>query len=437
MSLLTTPHVKTTPLTQTINLHTHRTDRVASIILGGGEGVRLFPLTLSRCKPAIPVGGRYRLIDFSISNSLNSGYQKIFILTQFLSSSLHQHIFRTYQFDPFSGGFIELLPAEQKPHKKTWYQGTADAVRQSLECFIETPVDYFLILSGDQLYNMDFRPMLQFAHENDADLVVASHPVNAKDASRMGILKVDQDFQIKDFCEKPKTQEELDPFYLPNAEGKHYLGSMGIYLFKREVLFDLLLADSREDFGKHLIPTKVKEGGVYTYIHHGYWEDIGTIGSFYEANIALTQVNPHFNCYDETYPIYTSRSYLPGAKISNSQINQSIICEGSIVEASSISNTILGPRSVIKKGAIIRDSYVMGNEFYTPPVQIKNRPSTLSIGKDCVIEHAIIDKYVNIGDGVQLINKDRLTTYDGEHVFIRDGVIIVPRGADLPDGFII
>ncbi|MBS4169013.1 glucose-1-phosphate adenylyltransferase [Parachlamydia sp. AcF125] len=437
MSLLTIPNEKMLSQTQLTNLHVPRTERVASIILGGGEGVRLFPLTLSRCKPAIPVGGRYRLIDFSISNSLNSGYQKIFILTQFLSSSLHQHIFRTYQFDPFSGGFIELLPAEQKPHKKTWYQGTADAVRQSLECFLETPVDYFLILSGDQLYNMDFRPMLQFARHNDADLVVASLPVNAKDASRMGILKVNEACQIIDFCEKPKTEEDLSPFYLPHEEGKNYLGSMGIYLFKREVLFDLLHADPREDFGKHLIPTKVKEGGAFTYLYHGYWEDIGTIGSFYEANIALTRPYPPFNYYDEGYPIYTSRSYLPGAKILKSQIDQSIICEGSIVEASTVTHSILGPRSVIKKGTTIRNSYVMGNEFYAPPVQIKNRPSKLSIGKDCVIERAIIDKYVNIGDGVQLINKNRLTTFDGEHVFIRDGVIIVPRGANLPDGFII
>lgn len=415
--------------------HIKKQDSVASIILGGGEGVRLFPLTLARCKPAIPVGGRYRLVDFPIANSLNSGYQKIFVLTQFLSSSLHQHIFRTYQFDTFSGGYIELLPAEQKPQKKMWFQGTADAVRQSIECFIETPVEYFLILSGDQLYQMDFRYMYQFAKETDADLVVASIPVSAKEASRMGIMKIEGSGRIVDFCEKPQTLEEMESFYVPEETGKNYLGSMGIYLFKREALFDLLKSDLREDFGKHLIPTQVKKGGVYAYVHNDYWEDIGTIGSFYEANIALTQPDPLFNCYNENYPIFSSQSHLPGAKISNALVDQSIICEGSIVEGSEIKNSILGPRSVVKGGTIIHRSYIMGNEFYTPPVQVKERPSTVGIGEDCVIQNAIIDKYVKIGNRVKLTNKNRLTTYDGQHVYIRDGVIIVPRGADIPDGF--
>jgi len=410
-------------------------DRVASIILGGGEGLRLFPLTLARCKPAIPIGGCYRLIDFSISNSLNSGYQKIFVLTQFLSSSLHQHIFKTYQFDSFSGGYIELLPAEQKPQKKTWFQGTADAVRQSLDFFTETPVDYFLILSGDQLYQMDFRRLLYFAKQTDADLVVASLPIPAKDTSRMGVLKVNSDLCVTDFIEKPQTEAELSPFYFPNASGKNYLASMGIYLFKRKALFDLLMADPREDFGKHLIPSQVKLGGVYAYPHDSYWEDVGTIGSFYEANIGLTEKNPKFNCYDEQSPIYCSQSHLPGAKINHALVNQSIICEGSLVEGCEVDRSILGPRAIVKSGTIIRESYIMGNEFYTPPVQVKNRPASVGIGKDCLIQRAIIDKYVKIGDGVQLINKNQLTTYDGEQVYIRDGIIVVPRGASLPDGF--
>lgn len=436
MSLLTEPlHQNAQTKLESFFYNKLKEDRVASIILGGGEGLRLFPLTLARCKPAIPIGGCYRLIDFSISNSLNSGYQQIFVLTQFLSSSLHQHIFKTYQFDSFSGGYIELLPAEQKPQKKTWFQGTADAVRQSIDFFTEAPVDYFLILSGDQLYQMDFRRLLYFAKQTDADLVVASLPITEKDASRMGVLKVNDEQRVTDFTEKPQTSAELSPFYFPNASGKNYLASMGIYLFKRQALFDLLMADPREDFGKHLIPSQVELGGVYAYQHEGYWEDVGTIGSFYEANIGLTENNPKFNCYDEKFPIFSSQSHLPGAKIKHALLNQSILCEGSLVEGCEVDRSILGPRSVVKNGTIIRESYIMGNEFYTPPVQVKGRPSSVGIGEDCVIQRAIIDKYVKIGRGVQLINKNQLTTYDGEHVFIRDGIIIVPRGASLPDGF--
>ncbi|MCE5319208.1 MAG: glucose-1-phosphate adenylyltransferase, partial [Parachlamydia sp.] len=285
--------------------------RVAAIILGGGQGTRLYPLTQSRCKPAISFGGRYRLIDVPISNSINSGCHKLFIITQFLSSSLHQHIFNTYRHDIFSSGFLELLPAEEKPSQKEWFQGTADAVRQNLDYFIETPVDYFLILSGDQLYNMDYQEMIRFARATDADVVVASLPINSSDAKRMGVLKIDTSSRITEFVEKPQEESILQKMRQPvdgmTTPEKPFLGSMGIYVFKREALIQFLETDARADFGKHLIPSAVSQGRAAAYIYQGYWEDIGTIGSFYEANMALTKTEPDFNIYDENWPVYSNR----------------------------------------------------------------------------------------------------------------------------------
>lgn len=411
-------------------------NRVAAIILGGGKGERLFPLTQSRCKPAICFGGRYRLIDIPISNSVNSGCHKIFIITQFLSSSLHQHIFNTYRHDIFSSGFLELLPAEQKPSKHGWFQGTADAVRQNIDYFIETPVDYILILSGDQLYNMNFQKMVSFAKKTDADLVIATTRVSQHDACRMGIFQVDSEQNITNFHEKPNTPEVLANLRVMD-DPLAYLGSMGIYLFKRTALLQLLQDDSREDFGKHLIPTKVAEGGVKAYFHDGYWEDIGTIASFYGANMALTKQIPEFNSYNESSPILCNRSCLPGPKILSAQINHSILSEGCIIDAKEISHSILGPRTVIKKGCIIHDSYLMGNEFYTPPIKTNRLPDHLYIDENCVIRKAILDKHVHLGRGVKLLNINNLDYFDGDRVFIRDGVIVVPRGTSLPDNFTI
>jgi glucose-1-phosphate adenylyltransferase len=420
--------------------------RVAAIILGGGAGTRLFPLTLTRCKPAISFGGRYRLIDVPISNSINSGCHKIFVITQFLSSSLHQHIFRTYRHDIFNSGFLELLSAEQKPSRRGWFEGTADAVRQNIEYFLEIPVDYFLILSGDQLYTMDYREMVDFAKETDADAVVATLPVSKKDCSRMGIMKIDRNQMITDFIEKPQDDKVIESMRIDPATRagiancnpeNNYLASMGIYLFKREVLLNLLAEDPREDFGKHLLPTIISKGKVGAYVFNGYWEDIGTIDSFYHANIALTAATPQFDCYDEAYPIYATRHNLPGPKVFNAQVTNSILCEGSIVDAAEISRTILGPRTIVKEKTIIRDSYVMGNDYFTPPIETDRLPQQLHIGRNCLIRKAIIDKNACIGDNVQLTNEHDLTHYDGQHVSIRDGVIIVPRGATVPDGFIL
>ena len=420
--------------------------QVASIILGGGEGTRLYPLTLTRCKPAINFGGKYRLIDVPISNSIHADCHQIFVLTQFLSSSLHHHIFQTYMHGGRASGLIEILTAEQKPAHKSWYQGTADAVRQNIDYLLESPVEYFLILSGDQLYNINFREMVQFAKSVEADVVVAALPVNRQQAKRMGILQVDENGIINNFHEKPDNLQLLDELRSPEnllskigvspASGRDYLGSMGIYLFKRNILADLLKRDSREDFGQHLIPSQVKSGRVAAYLYEGYWEDIGTIESFYEANMALTAPQPLFNFHNERYPIFTNRYDLPPAKFSNTHIKRTILCEGAVVEAEEITHSIVGTRSVIDKGVIIRDSYLMGNDYYTSPVRDHHRlPNTPHIGENSVISRAIIDKNVHIGKGVELINKKHVRHYDGHDVFIRDGIIIVPRGATIADGF--
>lgn len=421
---------------------------VASIILGGGEGTRLYPLTLTRCKPAINFGGKYRLIDVPISNSIHANCHKIFVLTQFLSSSLHHHIFQTYMQGGRSSVNIEILTAEQKPNQKNWYQGTADAVRQNIDYLLENPVEYFLILSGDQLYNIDFDEMLSFAKSTDADVVIAALPVNAQDATRMGILKVNSHNFVTNFHEKPQDPALLEQLRSPNqvieragvsgSSKRNYLGSMGIYLFKRKALLNLLLKDLREDFGKHLIPTQLEMGNVAAFLYKGYWEDIGTIETFYQANLALTHPNPQFNFNDEARPIFTCRHDLPPIKISNTQIKQTILCDGAIIEADELTHSILGPRTVIHKGAIIRDSYIMGNDYYVSTVQDhRHRPPNPHIGENCILSRTIVDKNATIGKRVQLINKQKLTNYNGDNVFIRDGIIVVPRGATIPDGFIL
>lgn len=418
-------------------------DRVAAIILGGGEGSRLFPLTKTRCKPAITFGGGYRLIDIPISNSIHSGCDKIFVLTQYLSASLHHHIFKTYRHDHFHKGFVELLSAEQRFSSGGWFKGTADAVRQNLEYLREVPVDYFLILSGDQLYSMDYREMLKVARDTDADLVVGTMPVEEKDCKRFGILKMDAKKRLIDFIEKPQSTSILRRLRInpdkrkdKKEPHKNYLASMGIYLFKREALFKLLTKDSRHDFGQHLIPAMIEKGKAAGYLFNDYWEDIGTIASFYEANMALTKPNPPFNCYDEKRPIYSLPLSLPGPKISNALIKNSTICEGAVIEADEVTNSILGPRAIVREGTIIRDSYIMGSDYYRFPIE-EDFPEPLEIGEDCIITKAIIDKNSSIGSNVRLINKNRLNHYDADNIYIRDGIIVVPRGAIIPDGFVL
>lgn len=411
---------------------------IVTIVLGGGQGSRLFPLTASCSKPAIPYAGRYHLIDIPISNAINSGCQKIYIITQFLSRSLHQHIMSTYSSGSLFPGLIEILSVEEKHNSKNWLQGTADAVRQNLECLKETHAEYFLILSGDQLYTMDFKNMLNFAQETGADVVVASLPVAELETSRMGILQVDSNYQITKFIEKPQSKEALKGMALPKTplkKTKLYLGSMGIYLFKRDALFTLLQQDSSEDFGKHIIPKKVAKGNIAAYIHHGYWEDIGTIGSFYRANMAFNSAHPPLNCYDERWRFITRQIGLPGARLLHSLIDQTIVCEGSLIEGATIIKSIIGPRTYIKQGTSISDSYLIGNDFLVPPSIDSALPKKFEIGENCLIERAIIDKHVQIGNHVRLTNRQQHSHYDSEYVYVRDGIIVVPRGVSIPDGF--
>ncbi len=405
-------------------------ERVASIILAGGQGTRLFPLTQSRCKPAVAFGGRYRLIDIPLSNSINSGIRQIFVISQYFASSLQQHILATYPPQLLSNGKIDLLCPEETNLHKVWFQGTADAVRQNLEHLDKTDADYFLILSGDQLYNIHFERMLEFAKERNADLVIATLKVFEKEAKRMGLLKVDAEGAVADFAEKP-----ADPALLKKLQlhpDPHFLGSMGIYIFKREALFSIL-KEKGEDFGKQIIPSQIKKGKTYAFIYDGYWVDIGTIDSYYEANLALTREKICLDTYDEKHPIYAEHHNLPPPNIKNTLIKESLISEGAIIEAEEVTRSIVGIRLHIKKGTVIRDSILLGNHFHCPP----RVPVDFTIGADCRIEKAIIDENTWIGNRVQLINKNHLQTFDGDGIYIRDGIIIVTTGTHLPDGFVI
>lgn len=420
------------------------TARVACIILAGGQGTRLYPLTSTRCKPAVSFGGRYRLIDIPISNSLNSKMNNIYVISQYFSSGLNQHIKDTYPLDQFQGGSLTLLNPEERPgEEKIWYDGTADAVRKNLEHLTKLPIDYFLILSGDQLYNMDLEAMVSFAREKDADLTIASLPVSASDAPRLGLLNIDDDATIIDFHEKPKDPEILDRFQLSEAfmksqeikgvEPPCFLASMGIYVFKKDVLISLLQENPGEDFGKHLIPAQLKRGKACAFLHQGYWEDIGTISSFYQANMALTTCSLGLDFYNEVLPIYAHNHYLPGARLAESKIQHSIICDGSIIEAEEIVNSVIGVRSVIGEGTVIHESILLGNEYYSPTSQ--DESVKFQVGQNCTIKKAIIDENVIIGNNVTLTNEKNLDTYDGDGVFIRDGVIIVTSDTHIPDNF--
>jgi len=402
--------------------------QVATVILAGGQGTRLHPLTIHHSKPAVAYGGRYRLIDIPISNSINSDFRQIFVIAQYLSGELQNHIGETYQ--PSS---VQVLT----PKERERFRGTADAVRKNLGTLLQSAADYFLILSGDQLYNINFQQMVAFAQEKRADLVVAALPVLEKEAGRMGLLQTNERAQIVGFVEKPTDPAVLQQFALAESffqscqiappKEPSWLGSMGIYVFKREALVELLHKDQRDDFGYHLIATAVQKGNTFAFVYHGYWEDIGTIASYYEANLIMTEADREgLNTYDENNPIYARPTYLPGPKIQSTKIIQSIICEGCIIEAEEISHSIIGLRSHIRRGSIIRDTVMMGNHT-----------QDCGVGENCLIEKAIIDEHVCIGTGVQLINQNKLERYDGDGIFIRDGIIIVTAGTVLPDRFVL
>jgi glucose-1-phosphate adenylyltransferase len=420
---------------------------VAAVIMAGGQGTRLYPLTLSHSKPAVPFGGKYRLIDIPISNSLHADIRQIYVLGQYLTSELKHHLHHTYHFDSFFPGSIDFLSPEETPSgEKIWFGGTADAVRKSLPTLLRGPFEYFLILSGDQLYTMDFRKLINEALEQKADLTIAALPVKKEEGKRLGLLQIDQDKKIIDFAEKPTGEDVLQRFELSPAFYKHcsfekkkephYLASMGIYLFSREALSHVLLKDSREDFGKHLIPDLIHHKKCTVFIHEGYWEDIGTIASYYKANLSLLKKQSALNLHNERMPIFTKLRHLPGPKILHTTINNSLVCEGCVIEAKEITDSVIGIRTHIKKGTIIKESILMGSSFGKSPVHEKNGlPKMYSVGENCHIEKAIIDEHVHIGDRVQLINKEGLKNYDGDGIFIRDGIIIVTANTIIPDDF--
>jgi glucose-1-phosphate adenylyltransferase len=410
-------------------------DKVTAVVLAGGQGTRLFPLTLTRCKPAVSFGGCYRLIDVPLSNSLHSKISRIFVISQYFASHLNQHITAS-----FPSGCIELLCPEETADKKVWFEGTADAVRKNLDHLLKTPADYFLILSGDQLYSMDFKKMLDFAIAKDADLVIASLPVEEPEARRMGLLKLDPAMKVLQFMEKPTDAKVLQALQLPADVAKNerkYLGSMGIYIFKRAALIDLL-KEHGEDFGRHLIPAEVSKGKTYAFVFDGYWEDIGTIASYYHANLALVDHKHCLEIYDEEKPIYTRPQNLASPLIKKTLIKDSLISQGAIIEADEITHSLIGMRAHLKRGSVIRDSIIVGNEWYTPQKhQSPPLPSQFIIGENCHIEKAIIDEHTCIGNNVQLTNKKGLKTFDGDGIYIRDGIIIVTTGTHVPDNFVL
>lgn len=422
---------------------------VATIILAGGKGTRLHPLTLHHSKPAVSYGGRYRLIDVAISNALNANFRQIFVIAQYLSDELKRHIHQTYQFDAFNPGFVDVLtPQETETGEQAWFAGTADAVRKNLPTLLRSNAEYFLILSGDQLYAMDLNGLVSYAKEKKADLTIASLPVHKAEAKRMGLLKIDTNGKVIDFCEKPQEEKRLSEFALEAPfferweiaaqKESQYLGSMGIYVFKKEALISLLEQDERNDFGYHIISTSVKKNKTFGFVYRGYWEDIGTVSSYYEANLMLTRqgAEEKLNTYDEQNPIYTQRTFLPGPKIQQTKIVHSIICEGSLIEAEEISNSIIGLRTKVGKGTIIRNTVMMGNHFYMPPTRPEETAlAEYGVGENCLIEKAIIDEHVSIGNRVKLTNEKNLQTHDGKGIFIRDGIIIVTAGTHLPDDF--
>jgi glucose-1-phosphate adenylyltransferase len=424
--------------------------RVLAIIMGGGRGTRLHPLTLERCKPAVPLAGKYRLVDIPISNCINSDINRIFLLTQFQTASLHRHVTNTYHFDPFGGGFVDILAAEQTEKGSDWYQGTADAVRRNLVHFRAFPHDLVLILSGDQLYRMDFRKIIKQHLERGADVTMAAIPFPVSKVEGLGLMEVHDDLSVVRFVEKPKDPAIIAELALspalektletPSTE-KRCLANMGIYVFNRSVLADAL-DNTMTDFGREIIPGLLGKKKLFAHIFEGYWEDIGTVRAFFEANLALAQPLPPFNFFEPKAPIYTQDRYLPASKLNKCAIDHVVIGDGSILTDSSLHHCVLGIRSFIGEGCVLEDTIVMGADYYETDEQraaniAKGKPH-LGLGKNCRIQGAIIDKNTRIGDDCVLSAEGKADgTYADGAVIIRDGVLVVPKNAVLPPGTVV
>src|SRR5437879_3717625 len=419
------------------------TQRTLAIIMGGGAGTRLFPLTKDRAKPAVPLGGKYRLVDIPISNCLNSGLRSIYVLTQFNTMSLHRHIQASYKFDNFSRSFVDILAAQQTPEGSQWYQGTADAVRQNMRYFLERPFDYYLILSGDQLYRMDFRALLHQHIQSGADITLATKPVHRHQVSEFGIMQSGVDRRIVHFVEKPaddavlqemKISPELLRAIGSSEDEELFQASLGIYVFNRDVLVKCL-ENNLVDFGKHIIPHSIKDRYVSAFIFKGYWEDIGTIRAFYEANLDLTDLVPEYSFFDSEAAIYTHPRFLPGSKINGAALRQAIISDGCIISDAHLERCVVGIRSIIQRGATIRNSIVMGADYFEQDRDGDSGRPPIGIGRNCVIDRAIIDKNARIADGAVITPEGKPANFDADNYFIRDGIVVVPKNATIPAGF--
>ena len=418
--------------------------------MGGGQGTRLFPLTKDRAKPAVPLAGKYRLVDIPISNCINSGFRRIYILTQFNSTSLHGHISRTYKFDQFSSGFVEILAAQQTFTNTSWYEGTADAVRKNLVHFLNHDFEYLIILSGDQLYRMDFRDVVAQHVENEAEITVATMPVGRNEASALGIMQIAADNRIVKFHEKPKDPAVLDAMRLTpemkqqlelkSGDQEQFLASMGIYVFNRSVVCELL-DNPLPDFGKHIIPHAINTHRVFSYVFEGYWEDIGTIRSFFEANLDLVTELPRFNFFDMSAPIFSRPRYLPGSKINGAQIYHAVISDGCIINSARITNSIVGLRTIVGAGAQLHRTIILGCDYYESLEseernRAENKPR-IGIGANCRIENAIVDKNARIGDNVTISPAGKPENHDDQLYYIRDGIVIIPKNGVIPHGTVI
>lgn len=428
---------------------TTNTSNVLCVIMGGGQGSRLFPLTKERAKPAVPLAGKYRLVDIPISNCINSGLRRIYLLTQFNSASLHRHVAQSYKFDQFSVGFVEILAAQQTLTDASWYEGTADAVRKNLHNFLNHDFDYLVILSGDQLYRMDYRTVISQHAETGADVTIATIPVGRADCQSLGIIQINEDRRIIRFVEKPKEPALLDtlrlhPEWYPKLEiegdRELFLASMGIYVFNREVL-RTLLDNTLPDFGKHIIPHAIESHRVCSYVFEGYWEDIGTIRSFFEANLDLVSELPRFNFFDMSAPIFTRPRFLPGSKINGAQIDHALVSDGCIINPAKISHSVVGLRTIVGAGTELHRVVSLGCDYYESLQSIAEHERAgkprVGIGSGCRIENAIIDKNARVGNSVVISPAGKPENLDHPLYFIRDGVVVIPKNGTIPHGTVI